>query len=113
MNAFKRFWYALHGYRVRPVGEPDFMGERGLSEQDAVHIASTVLISKWADVEYIGPGAAEAEARRTARLNPDLKESAQVKVEKPKRQRLSKAERLQRKLERLRAEVEKLEKGGK
>ena len=105
MNAFRRFWAALHGVRIRPEDEPDFMGVRGLSEQDAGHIAATMLISKWADVEYYGPGAAEAEARRRRTLGLDV----EPEVEKPKRRRLSKAERQQRKLEKLRAEVERLE----
>jgi len=84
-----------------------------LHEDDLRFILSEHVLRNYGEREYIGPGAAEAEARRTARLNPDLKESAQVKVEKPKRRRLSKAERLQRKLEKLRAEVEKLEKAAK
>jgi hypothetical protein len=103
------------GRRRRTIEESPY-GRPGLFKKDADFILNAQLGGKWADVEYYGPGAAEANERRAVRLgiNPTgiMADPGQTSMKK-KRRRLSKRERLEHKLAQLQADVEKLEKGGK
>ena len=67
MSGFLQFLELITGRRSR---RPRVMvtGTAPISEADADFILSSMALSKWADVEYYGPGAAEAEARRARRL---------------------------------------------
>lgn len=80
-------------------------------EDDLAFVLGEHTRRKWSDAQFTGPGAAEAEARRAASLGLTSKVEAQALDHPPKRRRLrvSKRERLELRLERLRADVEILE----
>jgi len=84
-----------------------------LSEKDVDFILAEHILRKWGDVEYIGPGAAEAEKRRAESLGLNIEEKTLEVIPKKKRRRLSKQERLEKRLLQLQADVERLEKGVK
>ena len=97
------------GRQRTPEKTPSPYGARGVHDDDAAFILGAQLGGKWGDVQSYGPGQAEAEARR-AGLTPKVEAQAPDHPrEKHRRRRPSKAERLQRKLERLKADVQKLE----
>jgi len=73
-----------------------------VQEDDLDFVLGEHTRRKWGDVRSYGPGQAEAKTQA-----PDHPR------EKHRRRRPSKAERLQRKLERLKADVQKLEKASK
>jgi len=81
MSIFKRFLELVTGRRIR---RPRVMvtGTAPISEADAGFILSSIALSKWADVEYYGPGAAEAEARRARRLGTMLAQPKDKKKDK-------------------------------
>lgn len=89
----------------RPDDGPGLYGRRGLDEKGALFMARATAAAKWADVEFYGPGAAEAEARRSPKVTTA---EAPPAVALKKRRRLSKRERLERKAAKLRAEIEAL-----
>ena len=87
-----------------------------VAQDDIAFVASTGLLSKWSDVEYIGPGARQAEERRRAKLRlevvppveelevgtaivPEAREDPKPKARKKRK------ETIREKLHRLRAEL--------
>jgi len=66
-----RAWlHVAHGGRLAfPAKTPGpIKGAPSVQEEDADFIVSAGLLSKWGDVEFYGPGAAAAYARRAERL---------------------------------------------
>lgn len=72
MNLFRRIFGRV-GHRVKQP-EKHIAGRRIPADDEQAFIASAMGFSKWADVEYYGPGAAEAEARRRRTLGLELEE---------------------------------------
>jgi hypothetical protein len=72
----KRAWlHVAHGGRLKhPHEAGPIKGAPGVHEEDADFIASAGLLSKWGDVEFYGPGAEAAHARRAERLSPERPE---------------------------------------
>jgi hypothetical protein len=73
------FLYILSklGHEVKRQ-EKHIAGQRIPSEDERAFFASAMTLNKWADVEYYGPGAEEAEKRRrrTLGLEPEEEVSA-------------------------------------
>jgi hypothetical protein len=114
MTAFDNLLLLLRTGRLRRTFEPGpIAGHPSAQEADLAFVLNEHGRRKWGDVQSYGPGAAEAEARRAAKLGieqtPDT--GAISQKTKTKSRRLSKRERLERRAERLRADVAKLEKG--
>ncbi|MGA2534083.1 MAG: hypothetical protein ABSG19_13730 [Candidatus Aminicenantales bacterium] len=122
MNVRERFKEAVRGRRHGPgreaaEGELDELAP-GLPEGDALLIARAMRRATFEGVEFYGPGAQAADDRRRAALaldapketTPEPAAAEPEAPEKKKRQRLSKAERLERKAAKLRAEIEALKK---
>lgn len=117
------FLEVFKGRRHRREYESDY-GIRGLYHDDAQFIRNATILSKWADVEYYGPGAAEANERRrqaigsmmsgnTGNQNQDLEQTLNlyqnlIKVGL-KRKRLTREQKLSKKLAKLEKEVLTLE----
>jgi hypothetical protein len=73
----KRAWlHVAHGGRLAfPAKTPGpIKGAPSVQEEDADFIVSAGLLSKWGDVEFYGPGAAAAYARRAERLSQEKPE---------------------------------------
>jgi hypothetical protein len=85
MSRFLRFLELVTGRKSR---KPSISAaaKQPISDDEMGVILSSMALSEWADVEYYGPGAAEAEARRAASLGLMPKDEPQA-VEKKKRQR--------------------------
>lgn len=76
MNLFMRIFRRL-GYKTKEP-EPRIAGRQIPTVDEQAFIASAMGLSKWADVEYYGPGAAEAEARRRRSLGLEPEEEAPI-----------------------------------
>ena len=72
----KRAWlHVAHGGRLKhPHEAGPIKGAPSVQEEDADFIVSAGLLSKWGDVEFYGPGAAAAYARRAERLSQEKPE---------------------------------------
>jgi len=117
MNLSQLFKLLVAGWRRRRV-EPKPAAQSvvpALDEDDVHFITSEHVLGKWGDVEFYGPGAAEAYARRAKRLGieveaQDVLKKLTIKPAKARRHRLSKRERTERKLAKLTAEIEAMKK---
>jgi len=71
-----RAWlHVAHGGRLKhPYEAGPIKGTPGVHEEDADFIASAGLLGKWDGIEFYGPGAAAAYARRAERLSPEKPE---------------------------------------
>jgi hypothetical protein len=71
-----RAWlHVAHGGGLKhPREAGPIKGAPGVHEEDAAFIVSAGLLSKWSDVEFYGPGAAAAYARRAERLSQERPE---------------------------------------
>ena len=76
MNLFRRIFGRV-GHRVKQP-EKHIAGRQVPTDDEQGFIASVMGLSKWADVEYYGPGAAEAEARRRRSLGLEPGEETSV-----------------------------------
>jgi len=73
----KRAWlHVAHGGRLAfPAKTPGpIKGAPSVQEEDADFIASAGLLGKWDGIEFYGPGAEAAYARRAERLSPEKPE---------------------------------------
>ena len=60
-----RFKSALSGKHLIPPKEPGpVFDDPNIQQDDIDFIRQAHILGKWGDVEYYGPGAAEAEERR-------------------------------------------------
>lgn len=110
MNLRKAFREIAEGKKTVVIedDEPD----------EAAELKARIFSDAWEGVEYYGPGAAEANARRAASLKREAESSAagttnetpaaSHKPEKTARRRTTKRERLEAKAAKLRAEIERL-----
>jgi len=76
MNLFRRIFGKL-GHRVKQP-ETHIAGRQGPTVDEQGFIASVMGLSKWADVEYYGPGAEEAEKRRRRTLGLEPEEEVSM-----------------------------------
>lgn len=107
VKAWKQFaggWRLKHPAReAGPIKEAP-----SVQEDDIRFIGNASMLSKWADVQYYGPGAAEAEARRAERLGlmsastEEKKTTKELKAEKKALKREAAA--LREQLKKLRGE---------
>ena len=67
MGGTSRFIDAARGISRRPMVDQDEFLRPGLTAEDA-RICATAHPDKWRDVQFIGPGAEQAEVRRAAAL---------------------------------------------
>ena len=109
MNIRKAFREIVAGKRTVEITADD--------EADELNALKARMFGVFDDVEYYGPGAAEANARRAAALARDAKRpegttnepsAVSHKQEKKARRRMTKRERLEAKAAALRAEIEAL-----
>jgi hypothetical protein len=125
MTIRKTFKKAIEKGRILIRVEPDpFPSAPGVSEHDGSVIVSEAARRLYDDIEFYGPGAEAANARREAEITRrdarilariPAKEKAIAKAEDPhdapkKKRRLSKRGRLEKKAIALRAEIERLKK---
>lgn len=110
--SLKDFFLELYkGRRHRREYESDY-GIRGLHHDDVQFIRSATILTKWSDVEYYGPGAAEANERRRqaiGMMSGNTDKAEEKRQEKAKRKRLTQEQKLLKKLAKLEAEVLALE----
>lgn len=110
MNIRKAFREIVPGKRTVEITADD--------EADELNALKARMFGVFDDVEYYGPGAAEANARRAAALARDAKRPegttnelpavSHKAKEKKARRRMTKRERLEAKAAALRAEIEAL-----
>lgn len=116
MNIRKNFREALDGLRHRFIEPGPCPGAPGVSDYDASIIVGEAAKRLYDDIEFYGPGADAAIARKEAgitRRDARILAKISAKATPPpppvkKRRRRSKAERLQARAEKLRAEIEAL-----
>jgi hypothetical protein len=125
MNLIDRFRLAFQGKKLASPKEPGPVpGLPSIQEDDIDFILSEHALRKWGDVEFYGPGAEEAYARRNRALGikSPKKEAEEIEAKeemrhasskKPGKRKSNKRASLLRKKAKLEKEIEKLERNQK